>query len=112
MLPPTTRVSFTLIAVLVGAGVLAPLGEIPNAPVNLSPEAVFDQIAEGLGIDTSSDKALVESRFGQQSPFFAFEAPTDIFRVVYVGATRGEVGIQSSFTTPYEDVANILKDAI
>ena len=89
MLPPTTRVSFTLIAVLVGAGVLAPLGEIPNAPVNLSPEAVFDQIAEGLGIDTSSDKALVESRFGQSSPFLAFEAPTDTFRVVYAVAPRG-----------------------
>ena len=112
MLPPTTRVSFTLIAVLIGASLLAPLGEIPNAPVNLSPTAVFDQIAEELGIDTSSDKALVESRFGQVSNFFSYQPVQEQGRVVYVGATSRDIGIQSSFTTPYEDVASVLKDAI
>ena len=112
MLPPTTRVSFTLIAVLVGASLRAPLGEIPNAPVNLSPNTVFDQIATELGIDTSSDKALVESTFGQASPFFAYLPDPQRGQVVYVGATKDDIGIESGFTTPYDDVTNVLKDAI
>ena len=112
MLPPTTQVSITLIAVLVGASILSPLGAIPNAPVNLSPTTVFAQIRDQLGLDVTSDLALIESRFGQSSTFFNYQPQDGLSRVVYVGATEGDIGIQQQFTTPYEDVTNILKDAI
>ena len=112
MLPPTASVSFTLIAILIGASVNTPLGAIPNAPVNLSPEAVFRQTPERENVDTAADLATIERNFGQTSPFFAYAPPPDIGRVVYVGATEGDVVVSSDITTPYEDVTNVLKDAI
>ena len=99
MLPPNATVSLSLIAILIGGD--QERGLIPGVPVDLKPEDVFTEFTD----DVQTVARLTNSLF------FQYKTPPRS-RVVYVGSNPLDVGITEGFTTRYDDVTDVLKDAV